>query len=203
MVSFHVNTNLISKPAQTIVPISPVITQRWSPRVFDEGFEISSGDILALAEAGRWAPSSNNAQPWKFSFLKRGTEEFKLISEKGLTGFNQTWAPKAAAYVVIFAEQIRPDGNPWDKAIAFYNAGLASAQIVLQAEHMGLKSHYMGGIVHEEVIKILNTESLWPVNIIAVGKQAPHEGVPQDLQTRELAQRERKQLSEIVLHGLD
>lgn len=194
---------LISKPAKTIVPINPAIAQRWSPRVFDEVFEVSSGDILALAEAGRWAPSSNNAQPWKFSFLKRGTKEFDLISQKGLTGFNQAWAPKASLYAVIFAEQHKPDGTDWDKAISFYNAGLTSAQIVFQAEHMGLRAHYMGGIVHDQIVKILDTNNLWPVNVIAIGKQANHEDASKELQARETATRDRKTLAELVLHGID
>ena len=114
------NHEIISKPAETIVPISDLITQRWSPRVFDSSHELSHGDVLALGEAARWAPSSNNAQPWKFSILRRETPEFELVSSAGLTGFNQSWAPHASAYVVVMADQIRPDGKEWDKAVAFY-----------------------------------------------------------------------------------
>ncbi len=192
----------IQKPAVTSFPISAILQNRWSPRVFDESHIVTDGDVMALAEAARWAPSSNNFQPWKFAFLKRGTEEFNQISATGLTGFNQTWAPKASLYVVVLADQKRPDGSDWDKAIAFYNAGLASAQIVIQAESMGLRAHYMGGIVHEKVLEILEVTDSWAVNILAIGLQGSHEAVSADLQARETAPRERKSLEEIVVLGL-
>lgn len=196
------NNEKVSKPANTIVPISELIANRWSPRVFDKTHTLSHGDVLALAEAARWAPSSNNAQPWKFSLLLRGSAEFEAVSESGLTGFNQSWAPNASLFAVVMAEQVRPDGNPWDKAIAFYNAGLASAQLVFEAESMGLKAHYMGGIVHDEIAAILGVSGVWVVNVIAVGKQGDASAVPEELQQRERAPRERKALEEIVLHGL-
>jgi nitroreductase len=197
-----VNQEIITKPAQTIVPISELVANRWSPRVYDAQHELSHGDVLALAEAARWAPSSNNAQPWKFSILLRGTKDFEAITSLGLTGFNQTWAPNASAFVVVMAEQVRPDGKDWDKAIAFYNAGLASAQIVFEAESMGLKSHYMGGIVHDQIEEVLGLSGLWVVNVITVGKQGDVSAVSEELQQREKSLRERKPLEEIILHGL-
>jgi nitroreductase len=192
----------ITKTAQTIVPIAELIANRWSPRVFDSSHSLTHGDVLALAEAARWSPSSNNAQPWKFSIVVRGSEEFEAISKLGLTGFNQSWAPQASAYVVVMADQLRPDGKEWDKAIAFYNAGLASAQVVYQAESMGLKGHYMGGIVHDEIQRILNVTDVWVVNVITVGVQGDVSAVPEEIQQRELAARERKPLEQILLHGL-
>ncbi len=192
----------IQKPAVTSIPISAILQNRWSPRVFDESHVVTDGDVMALAEAARWAPSSNNSQPWKFAFLKRGTEEFNQISQTGLTGFNQTWAPKASLYVVVLADQKRPDGSDWDKAIAFYNAGLASAQIVIQAESMGLRAHYMGGIVHEKILEILEVADSWAANILAIGLQGSHGAPSADLQARETAPRERKPLEEIVVLGL-
>jgi nitroreductase len=197
-----VNHEIISKPAETIVPISELVTQRWSPRVFDSSHELSHGDVLALGEAARWAPSSNNAQPWKFSILRRETAEFQAVSYSGLTGFNQSWAPQASAYVVVMADQIRPDGKEWDKAIAYYNAGLASAQIVFEAESMGLKSHYMGGILHDEIEAALGVSRVWIVNVIAIGRQGDVSKVSDELQQRERSARERKPLEDIILHGL-
>ena len=196
------NHEFISKPAETIVPISDLISQRWSPRVFDSSHDLSHGDVLALGEAARWAPSSNNAQPWKFSILRREAPEFELVSTGGLTGFNQSWAPHASAYVVVMADQIRPDGKEWDKAIAFYNAGLASAQIVFEAESMGLKGHYMGGILHDEIEAALGVAGVWIVNVIAIGRQGDVSEVSDELQQRERSARERKPLEDIILHGL-
>ena len=196
------NHEIISKPAETIVAISDLVAHRWSPRVFDGTHELSHGDVLAFGEAARWAPSSNNAQPWKFSILRRSSSEFEAVSASGLTGFNQSWAPHASAYVVVMADQVRPDGKEWDKAIAFYNAGLASAQIVFEAESMGLKSHYMGGIIQDEIEKILGVSGVWIVNVIAIGRQGDVSQASEELQQRERSVRERKPLEDIILHGL-
>jgi len=193
---------IVSKPAQTIVPLSPLIAQRWSPRVYDPSHTISHGDVLALGEAARWAPSSNNFQPWKFSILVRGTKEFEAVVERGLTGFNQSWAPSSSALVVVMAERLRTDGKEWDKGIAFFNAGLAASQVVFEAEAMGLKGHYMGGIIHDEIEAILGVKDVWVVNVITVGMQGDISSVSPELQEREREPRTRKPLEEILLHGL-
>jgi hypothetical protein len=100
------------------------------------------------------------------------------------------------------ADQIRPDGKEWDKAVAFYNAGLASAQVVFEAESMGLKGHYMGGILHDEIAAVLGVTGVWIVNVIAIGRQGDVSKVSDELQQRERSARERKPLEDIVLHGL-
>lgn len=192
----------IQKPADTSIQISNLLANRWSPRVFDPAFEVSDGDIMALAEAARWAPSSNNFQPWKLAFLKRGTAEFNLLSTAALTGFNQTWAPNSSLYAVVMVDKTRPDGKLWDQPIAYFNAGLAASQIVFQAEHMGLKAHYMGGIVHDEILNILGLSEVWVVNVLAIGSQGDVSRASTDLQSRERAPRDRKPLSEIVVFGL-
>lgn len=195
-------SEIIQKSASTSMPIAEILANRWSPRIFDSTAEVSDGDIMALAEAARWAPSSNNFQPWKFAFLKRGSQEFQQLSETALTGFNQSWAPSASLYAVVMVDQTRPDGKPWDQPIAYFNAGLAASQLVFQAEHMGLKAHYMGGIVHEEILKILKLSGVWVVNVIAIGTQGELGQASEELQARELASRERKPLGEIVVFGL-
>ncbi len=156
-----------------------------------------------MAEAARWAPSSNNAQPWKISIVVRESKEFQAISKSGLTGFNQSWAPAASGYVVVMADKLKPDGSPWDQAISYYNAGLMSAQVVFQAEHMGLKAHYMGGIVQAEIENILSVSDSWVVNVIAIGLQGDPSGAVSELAEREQAPRTRKDLSEILIHGFD
>jgi len=50
-------------PAPTEHPVHEVIQNRWSPRAF--GDKTIPADVLrSLFEAARWAPSSNNQQPW-------------------------------------------------------------------------------------------------------------------------------------------
>ena len=70
----------MSKVPQTSAPLAEVIRDRWSPRSFDPTHEISDQDLLSILEAARWAPSAMNAQPWRFSVAKRGTELHKKLS---------------------------------------------------------------------------------------------------------------------------
>jgi nitroreductase len=156
-------------------------------------------EVLRLAEAARWAPSGNNGQPWRFAFLKRGEPTFQVVAETGLSGFNKSWAPNAALLVVAFADKVKADGSPIDRHASYFNNALATAQIVLEAEAMGLKSHYMGGIDHEEILRIFGIEDAWVTCVISVGALGDPAQASKTLQERETAPRERKPLSEIVI----
>jgi hypothetical protein len=56
---------------------------------------------------------------------------------------------------------------------------------------MGLKSHFMGGIIHDEISQILNITDHWVVCVITVGKQGSIDQVSDELKTRETASRSR------------
>ncbi|CAB4613108.1 unannotated protein [freshwater metagenome] len=191
---------MTSRIAVTAAPILPVLAERWSPRSLDANYEISDQDLLSVVEAGRWAPSAMNVQPWRFSAAKRGSELFGKIASH-LGGFNASWSPKAAAYVVVSAFTNGDSGQPG--TTSQFDAGIATAQILIQAEGLGLHGHVMGGIDHVA----LHTELSYPENlavlvVIAIGKGAPAELLEGGAYDREVAMRSRLPLDEIVLHGL-
>ena len=95
-------TDNIKKP-ETAVEIHPLIAERWSPRSFDDTAQISDGDILAMLEAARWAPSANNSQPWRFAVVRREDADFADVID-ALAGFNKEWAPRASAFIIVGAE---------------------------------------------------------------------------------------------------
>jgi nitroreductase len=179
-----------NKPAVTDAHLNELIGNRWSPRVYDSSHELSESEIASLGEAVRWAPSSNNQQPWHAVFLTRDNPLFQQVSEKGLTGFNQSWAPAASAYAVMLARK-HQEGKERNQAATYYDLGLASMQLVIQAESMGLKSHFMGGIIHDEISEILNVQDHWVVCVITIGKQGSIDQVSDELKARETASRSR------------
>ena len=63
---------------QADYPIEPSFLNRWSPRAFT-GETISETELLTILEAGRWAPSAYNSQPWRFVYALRGTEQWDRI----------------------------------------------------------------------------------------------------------------------------
>lgn len=193
----------LEKPADTEIAILPLIQNRWSPRAFDAQHVLSREEVIALLEAARWAPSSSNGQPWRWSLLQRGSAEFSAVAERGLTGFNTAWAPAASALAVLSLRTLTDDGKPWT-ASADFDGGLSAMQLVLQAEALGLRAHFMGGIHKDQIAADLALpRDLRVMVVIALGKQATAEALPEGApREREQATRSRLALAEIVLHGL-
>jgi nitroreductase len=188
----------MSKTPETSAPLTALLASRWSPRSYDQTHEISEQELLSILEAGRWAASSNNGQPWRFSVAKRGTELHEKVVA-GLTGFNQSWAPDAAALIVISIK--RSDAGESIKG-NFYDAGLAVAQMSIQAQALDLYTHQMGGILHDQLHKSLGLSAdLEVAVVISVGKKDVPEKFEGEALARENAPRTRLDLSEIVLHG--
>ncbi len=189
------------KPADSSITLSPLIANRWSPRSFDRRAEILDSDLEAILEAGRWSPSTNNMQPWRFIVAKRGDEHFEYLS-KHLAGFNSVWAPNASAFVLVLAVTTNDDGST--RPFALYDAGLASAFMTVEANHRGIAVHPIAGFNRDQVkAQYELPEHLVQTAILVLGSQAPaSELIDEGLVERENAPRVRRQLSELVIAGL-
>jgi nitroreductase len=189
----------MSKTALTAAPILPVIAERWSPRSYEPDFVISQHDMLSVLEAARWAPSANNEQPWRFSVLNKGSELHTEFSAT-LSGWNQAWAPKASAIIVVSIVHKKADGT--DIEYAMFDAGLAVATLCLQAQELGLHTHQMAGFDHAAAGKVLGLDDHTRTLVaITIGKLGSPELLEGPLHERELTTRVRHQLDDIVLHG--
>jgi nitroreductase len=189
-----------NKIAITAAPIAPVLAERWSPRSFNRDYLLTQHEALSILEAGRWAPSANNLQPWRFAYISKTDELHAAICEKGLTGFNQSWAPNASALIVVAVQVNTADGK--ENTGRKYDAGLAAALMVVQAQELSLHTHHIGGLVREEIINILKLDSNYEIlTVIAVGKVAPAEELEGPAFEREVAPRVRLELDEIMLYG--
>lgn len=191
---------MTSRIADTAAPILTQLAERWSPRSLDVNHEISDRDLLSIIEAGRWAPSAMNVQPWRYAVAKRGSELFDKIASH-LGGFNASWSPKGSAYVVVSAFTNGDSGQPG--TTSQFDAGITTAQILIQTQALDLHAHVMGGIDHLALHKELGyPENLAVLVVIAIGKLAPAELLEGGAYDREVAARSRLPLDEIVLHGL-
>ena len=189
-----------NKIAITAAPIAPVLAERWSPRSFNKDYLLTQHEALSILEAGRWAPSANNLQPWRFAYISKTDELHAAICEKGLTGFNQSWAPNASALIVVAVQVNTADGK--ENTGRKYDAGLAASMMVVQAQELGLHTHHIGGLVREEILELLKLDSNYEIlTVIAVGKVAPAEELEGPAFEREVAPRVRLELDEIMLYG--
>ena len=73
---------------------------------------------------------------------------------------------------------------------------------IFEAEAMGLKAHYMGGVMHDEILKLVGVDDAWLTCVITIGAQGDASNVSDELKQRESTPRERKALSEIIITEL-
>lgn len=186
--------------AETSVPINPVIASRRSPRSFVADHQIDRGDLLAVVEAARWAPSALNGQPWRLVIGQRGDEVFaQILASLGL--FNQKWAKNSSALILVASTTVQADGKPYGEYL--FDCGLAVSQLVHEAHDRGLVAHQMAGFSKDEATKLLELPpELVPVIVIAIGQQDAPEKLDGALAEREVAPRQRLPLETIVIKGL-
>jgi nitroreductase len=186
-----------SKHAPAVDGVIPAIHERWSARAFSPR-EVSKQDLHRIFEAARWAPSSNNEQPWRYIVGLRGTSTHDKIGES-LMGFNQSWAPKAPVLILGLAKA-KMGQNDSPNHFAFYDLGAASSYLVLQAAALGMTTHQMGGVDREKARTLLEVPADFHVAAaIALGYQDDPETLGnEEMIKRELAPRNRKPLDEIV-----
>lgn len=179
-------------------PINPLIINRWSPRAMT-GEEIPDKELFSLFEAARWAPSAYNEQPWRFIYAKRNTKHwdkmFNLLGE-----FNQSWAKNAPVLILIISKKISSNNgkpNPYHQ----FDTGSAWENMAVEAVNKGLVTHAMAGFNHKKARTELKIPDDYdPLAMVAVGKKAQKEMLPQQLQEREIPS-QRKPLKEIVIEG--
>ena len=184
------------------LPIDPLFLERWSPRAFT-GETITENDLLTMIEAGRWAASSYNSQPWRFIYARKGTPAwdklFGLLNE-----FNASWAKSASALMVLVSNSLmQPPGA--DKPVPSHShsldTGAAAANFALQATRMGWQVHGMVGFDMDRAFTELNVPVGHRVEAAyAIGKVGDKSTLPEMLQQRETPS-PRRPLAEIAMEG--
>jgi len=111
---------------------------------------------------------------------------------------NQAWAHKAPVLILTLAHtQLGKDGTP--NRHGFYDAGQATASLLIQATSLGLATHQMGGFDVEAARQRFHMPSGWePVSVMALGYPGDVESLPDQFREREMEQRRRKPLGEFV-----
>jgi nitroreductase len=188
----------ISKYRKPDHDIEPILFHRWSPRAMS-GEEISEQELMILFEAARWAPSSYNAQPWRFLYARRGTANWDRFFDL-MVEFNQGWTKHAAVLMVVVSRKTF-ESNDQAAPTHSFDAGAAWQNLALQGSTMGLVVHGMQGFDYEKARAVLNIPEHFQVDaMIAVGKPGKREDLPEDLQQREQPS-DRKPVAEIVIAG--
>jgi nitroreductase len=190
---------MMQKPAPVEAPIHDLIRHRWSPRAFSDT-PIPPDALRSLFEAARWAPSSNNEQPWAFLVATRGDKENFEKALSTLVEFNAGWARHAAALAIAVGKLNFDKGTP--NRNAFYDTGAASALLSMEATAKGISVHQMAGFDAEKAKQVFGIPEGWePIAAIAMGYPGDPNSLPEKLRDRELAPRTRKPIRDFVMTG--
>jgi nitroreductase len=185
----------MSKKANTIYNIHPLLNERWSPRAF-ENKEIESEKLQRIFEAARWSPSASNEQPWYFIIGQNNNSTYQKIFET-LIEFNQLWTKFAPVLVISIGKSLT-NKNEHNSSFK-YDVGQSVAHLTFQAAHEGLFVHQMTGFDPAKAAELFEI----PAGFVALSAMAiGYLGNPLMLHSRmqktELAERERKNLNEFV-----
>lgn len=188
-----------ARPRHADHPIAPLFVERWSPRAMS-GEALGDEHLMRLFEAARWAPSANNSQPWRFLYACRDTAHWPLFFEL-LGDGNKRWCSHAGALIVVLsATHFAHNGKP--ARLHSFDAGAAWMSLALQGSLDGLVVHGMQGFNDARAREALGVPQDYAVEImIAVGKPAPRDTLPEDLQAREQAS-DRRRITDSVRAGL-
>ena len=178
--------------------VHEIFINRWSPRAMS-GEEIGEAMLKTLFEAARWAPSSNNNQPWRFIYARRNTPYwntfFGLMNEG-----NQIWAKNAAVLIVVISKTTFDSGKP--ARTHSYDAGAAWVSLALQGSLKNLVVHGMQGFDYDRAKKELQVPDDYSVEaMIAIGRHGKKEDLPDYQQEREFPST-RKSIAEIAMEGI-
>lgn len=190
----------MEKPAETQYPIHDLLKRRWSPRAFAER-PVEPDKLRSLFEAARWAPSSNNEQPWRFMMaVKENRAEWDRLFYCLVEG-NQKWAHRVPVLMLSVAKLTFDDESV--NRHALHDTGMAVENLVLQATALGLAGHQMAGFHRDKARKECEIPDGYdPVAMIALGYPADAGVLEDRLRQRELSPRQRQPIVEFVFTSI-
>lgn len=185
------------KKAQTTKPVLDIIKDRWSARSFSDK-KITHDDMYTIIEAGSWAFSAMNEQPWRFIYALKGTPLFEKLFSLLMAG-NQPWCKNAGALMLVVGKKTLT-ANGHENYSMQHDVGAATMLMTLQGNSMGIFSHVLGGYHANEASTIFDLgDDFIPVVMMAFGHLDDADKLEEPFRTRELTTRTRKSLEELIL----
>jgi len=179
-------------------PILDVIRSRWSPAIY-AAQPVEMEKLLSMLEAARWAPSSNNAQPWSFLVArKEEPEEFaRMLS--CLVHANVSWAQHVPVLMITVAKLHFDNGSV--NRHAFHDTGIATGFLMLQGASLGILAHGMAGFDPGKARELYAIpDSHEAVAALGAGYPGDPHGAPEELRKRN-QRRPRRALKHFVFGG--
>ena len=163
--------------------VMETIIGRRSIRRF-AGREVPQEIVERILEAGRWAPSGSNAQPWRFVVVRKRIRKIKMFSP-GLDG-----DPSVLIVVSSDHSHVEDRTSRDFDCVTYMDIGIAAQNMMLEAHELGLGSCPVRSFNQKAVQRILALpDETVPELIITLGYPDEKPEAPP-----------RKNLEEIVLY---
>ena len=174
----------------TGINLFKIIKERRSIRRYKEK-EIPMEEINKILEAGIYAPSAGNRQPWEFIIVRRNDNKKKLAE----AAYNQNWIMEAPVIMVVCTNINRTAIRYGERGRTLYciqDTAAAIQNILLAAYTMGYGTCWVGAFNEQKVKEILNIpRDIRPVALITIGIPAERPTPPPRIPLERLTHMER------------
>lgn len=146
------------------------IWARRTTRAYAHTSLVTQNDMELFFEAAMQAPSSYNAQPWRFWYAQtdsqRGQELLGVLVPQ-----NAAWAKDADWIVLVGAAKFRTtlNGEMVLNDKGHFDTGAACLNFSLHVFHCGFACATIGGFSKERAAALINDDAIEPLVIIVVG----------------------------------
>ena len=185
-------TIFFEKERQKMPTLDEILNMRYSCRDYDSR-PVSEGDLTAICEAARLAPSACNSQTWRFVVIRNRNLISRICDEAMRPVIRNQWMKEAPVFIAgcskldIVANRIGSAVT----GIEYYqiDLGIAMEHMVLKATELGLGTCWIGWFREEKIKEILGIPgSIRVTALLTVGYPGNEAS----------AKRKRKSLEEIV-----
>jgi peroxiredoxin/nitroreductase len=157
---------------------------------------LSGAEVNRLVEAAHLAPSCFNNQPWRFVVA----QDDKLEEVKEALSGGNYWAKRAPVIIAVTSHRDLDCKLSDGRDYFLFCCGLAVENLVLQATQMGLIAHPIAGYKPLKVKEILDIPDDYVlITLLIIGKPGDIGSLSDEHRERELGERARKPLKEVVV----
>ncbi|WP_027721225.1 nitroreductase family protein [Maridesulfovibrio zosterae] len=164
-------------------PVIEALVQRRSIRKFTDE-PVSREDLTSILEAGRWAPSGLNNQPWRFLIIHKDDPRATLLSE--CTKYGHI-IKSAKILICVFLDK----DSTYNEVKDHQGVGCCIQNMMLAAHSLKIGTVWLGEILNQEqkVLDILNLpHEKYELQVVIAAGHPDQKGSS-----------ERKELSELIL----
>ena len=194
-----------------------IVRRRRSVRRFEPGRSVPREVLEQIAEAGRWAPSGANVQPWDFIIVDEPTVRDRVVEvflsqanrlkeyAKGFPAVYKSYLNNTVAIIIILGDRrwninfphgITPETEAEyaenNENIFFCSLGAAIQNIQLAVTAVGLTSAWLSGGGEQRTNHELSGLLGYPEFLYAYGT------VPIGYPTKDVAYRYRRPLAQVI-----